>query len=119
MSRRAHWPRRRVLAALTAACAVLALQTSFAAPPSDATSVYDRRAQDWRNGAIVYQVIVDRFVPSADLQAKRALYPAPKVLHPWTDLPVAGPYVADQKLNSAELDFWGGDLRSAATKSPT
>ncbi len=92
MSRRAHWPGPRPCR-LTAACAVLELQTSFAAPPSDATSVYDRRAQDWRNGAIVYQVIVDRFVPSADLQAKRALYPAPKVLH--RDRPAGrGSYVA-------------------------
>lgn len=117
MSRRPLWLQRRIVGALTAACAVLALQTSFAASaPPDAASVYDRRAQDWRNGAVVYQVIVDRFVPAANLEAKRALYPAPKVLHPWTDVPVAGKYLEDQKLNSAELDFWGGDLRSTATK---
>jgi hypothetical protein len=28
--------------------------------------VYEDRERDWRNGAIVYQVIVDRFVPSAN-----------------------------------------------------
>jgi glycosidase len=117
MNRRISWPRRRIVAALAAAGAALALHGSLAAPaPNDAASVYDRRDQDWRNGAVVYQVIVDRFVPSADLKAKRALYPAPKVLHPWTDVPSAGTYLEDQKLNSAELDFWGGDLRSTASK---
>ena len=29
------------------------------------------REQDWRNGAIVYQVLVDRFAPPANLEAKR------------------------------------------------
>ena len=38
---------------------------------------YDAREADWRHGAIVYQVLVDRFAPSADLDAKRHLYPAP------------------------------------------
>ena len=46
---------------------------------------YEAREADWRNGAIVYQVLVDRFAPSADLDAKRALYPAPKRLRGWTE----------------------------------
>ena len=41
---------------------------------------YEAREADWRCGAIVYQVLVDRFAPSADLAAKRHLYPAPKRL---------------------------------------
>ena len=41
--------------------------------------------RDWRNGAVIYQVLVDRFAPPADLQAKRALYPAPKVLRSWDE----------------------------------
>ncbi len=77
---------------------------------------FEERERDWRNGAIVYQIIVDRFVPSANLEAKRALYPAPKVLRPWSEPARAGVYLADQKLNSAELDFWGGDLASATTR---
>jgi glycosidase len=104
---------------LAGACALFAAREAPAADarkPVEPLSIYDRRAQDWRNGAVVYQVIVDRFVPSADLEAKRALYPAPKVLHPWSDVPVAGTYLQDQKLNSAEHDFWGGDLRSTATR---
>jgi len=59
--------RRLAVAAFAAACAWPAL----AAPP-DAPGVCDRRARDWRNGAVVYQVIVDRFVPTADLEAKRS-----------------------------------------------
>ena len=42
--------------------------------------VFEQREADWRNGAVVYQVLVDRFAPPADLEAKRALYPAPKRL---------------------------------------
>lgn len=33
-------------------------------------SVYEVREKDWRNGAIVYQILVDRFAPSANLAAK-------------------------------------------------
>jgi glycosidase len=77
---------------------------------------FEDRERDWRNGAIVYQIIVDRFVPSANLEAKRALYPAPKVLKPWSETPVPGPYLSDQKLSAHELHFWGGDLASAMTK---
>ncbi|MCP4590244.1 MAG: hypothetical protein GY842_05850, partial [bacterium] len=47
-------------------------------------AVLAERAADWRNGAIVYQVIVDRFAPSDDLDAKRHLYPAPKRLRAWS-----------------------------------
>ena len=77
-----------------------------------AASVYDQREQDWRNGAIVYQVIVDRFAPAKDLEAKRALYPPPKRLRAWTEVPTPGVALPEYKVNSAELDFWGGDLAS-------
>lgn len=82
----------------------------------DRGNVYDRRAQDWRVGAVVYQIIVDRFVPPENLEAKRPLYPAPKVLRRWDEVPKPGTYLEAEKLNSAELEFWGGDLRSATTK---
>jgi glycosidase len=78
--------------------------------------VYEDRERDWRNGAIVYQVLVDRFAPSSNLEAKRALYPAPKVLRAWTDTPKPGPYLPEQKLSAHELDFWGGDLASTAAQ---
>ena len=96
----------------------LALVASVVASPArrPAGSVYDQRERDWRNGAIVYQVIVDRFVPSATLEAKRGLYPPPKVLRPWSEPALPGVYLESEKLNSQELDFWGGDLASLATK---
>ena len=73
---------------------------------------YEAREADWRNGAITYQVLVDRFAASHDLQAKRHLYPEPKRLRDWSELPGPGHYREDVRLWSHEIDFWGGDLRS-------
>lgn len=78
--------------------------------------VFERREADWRNGAVVYQVLVDRFAPSADLAAKRDLYPAPKRLRSWDEEPATGEYLPDQKLWSHEIDFWGGDLASTRSR---
>ena len=80
--------------------------------------VFEAREQDWRNGAVIYQVLVDRFAPSADLAAKRHLYPAPKQLRSWDELPAQGRYLASHKLWSHEIDFWGGDLASTAAHLP-
>ncbi len=74
--------------------------------------VFEARERDWRIGAVVYQVLVDRFAPSANLDAKRHLYPAPKTLHAWHELPGPGRYLDDQRLWSHEIAFWGGDLAS-------
>ncbi|MGH8030726.1 MAG: alpha-amylase family glycosyl hydrolase [Arenimonas sp.] len=79
-------------------------------------STYESRESDWRNGAIVYQVLVDRFAPAADLDAKRALYPAPKRLRNWNELPTRGTYLPEAKLWSHEIDFWGGDLASLRSR---
>ncbi len=81
-----------------------------------AAETFAQRERDWRNGAIVYQVLVDRFAPSAQLDAKRALYPAPKRLRDWDEVPKPGPYLPDQRLSSHELDFWGGDFASLRTR---
>ncbi len=78
--------------------------------------VFEARERDWRNGAIVYQVLVDRFAPSAHLDAKRHLYPAPKVLRQWTEAPRRGTYLPQARLWSHEVEFWGGDLASLATR---
>ncbi len=78
--------------------------------------LYEKREADWRNGAIVYQVLVDRFAPSANLDAKRALYPAPKKLRDWKEEPRRGTYLEKEKLWSHEIDFWGGDIASTAAK---
>ena len=77
---------------------------------------FDAREKDWRNGAIVYQVLLDRFAPAADLDKKRALYPAPKIIRRWDELPARGTYLPDAKLWRHEIEFWGGDLQSLSTK---
>ena len=73
---------------------------------------YTRREADWRNGAVVYQVLVDRFAPSEDLAAKQHLYAPPRTLRSWTETPKAGSYIESAQVWSHEVDFWGGDLRS-------
>jgi glycosidase len=78
--------------------------------------VFERREADWRNGAVVYQVLVDRFAPPADLEAKRHLYPAPKRLREWDEVPVRGEYLEGARLWSHEIDFWGGDLASTRSR---
>jgi cyclomaltodextrinase len=119
---------RQPLAALLAGvlCAVAASSSTAQAAPPNAdyangfdqaqAGVFAAREQDWRDGAIVYQVYVDRFAPSADLDAKRALYPAPKKLHAWNELPTHGVYLPGAKVWSHEIDFWGGDLPSLRGK---
>jgi len=77
---------------------------------------YEAREKDWRMGAIVYQVLPDRFAPAADLAAKKHLYPAPKILRRWDELPARGSYVESARLWSHEIEFWGGDLKSVAGK---
>ncbi len=79
-------------------------------------SVMAVREADWRIGAVVYQVLVDRFVPSLNLDAKAHLYDAPRRLRDWTQKPTRGKFLQDVKLWSHELDFWGGDLASLMTK---
>jgi glycosidase len=73
---------------------------------------FRQREADWRNGAVVYQVLVDRFAPSKHLDQKRALYAPPRSLMPWNEVPLAGSFVPEAKYWSHELAFWGGDLES-------
>ena len=103
---------------LTCALApVLAALLGLVSPMTHA-GPYEDRERDWRNGAVVYQIIVDRFAPSARLADKRALYPAPKTLRDWIQVPRPGPYLPDHRLAAHELDFWGGDLASATARLP-
>ncbi len=78
--------------------------------------VIEAREQDWRNGALIYQVIVDRFAPSEDLESKKDLYPSPKVLKSWDEKPRKGRFVEEAKVWSHEIEFWGGDLDSLRGK---
>jgi glycosidase len=92
-------------------------ETSFANRYDRAQApVFDAREEDWRNGAVIYQVIVDRFAPSADLAAKRHLYPPPKRLLPWETPPTRGEFVEEVAVWSHEIDFWGGDLQSVTSR---
>jgi glycosidase len=108
---------------LAASAAALAM-TAVAQAPGPYANIYDKsvagrydkRAADWRNGAVVYQVLVDRFAPSANLEAKRHLYPAPKTLRAWTEEPKRGTYLERERLWSHEIDFWGGDLASTQAR---
>jgi len=77
---------------------------------------YVQREKDWRCGPVVYQVFVDRFAPSADLERKKTLYSDPRVIVKWSELPKPGR--ANPELGSwtHELEFWGGDLPSLQTK---
>ena len=95
--------------------AALALLGAMVLLPARA-GTYEDRERDWRNGAVVYQIIVDRFAPSAMLPAKQGLYAAPRRLRAWNETPAAGPYLEAEKLNAHELDFWGGDLASATAR---
>jgi glycosidase len=119
-------PRALVIALAAALCtlATAGAGAQPAAPHPDFANasdqalagVFEAREQDWRNGAVVYQVYIDRFAPPAHLEAKRALYPPPKKLHAWTDLPTHGRYLPDARVWSHEIDFWGGDLQSLRGK---
>ncbi len=73
------------------------------------------RAADWRNGAIVYQILVDRFAPSEDLDAKIDLYAPPRRLRDWSEEPRKGVYSEEARVWTHEIDFWGGDLDSLRT----
>lgn len=73
-----------------------------------------RRAADWRNGAIVYQVLVDRFAPAADLDSKRRHYAEPRMLKRWDEVPRKGRFHEEARVWTHELEFWGGDLASLA-----
>ncbi|MEY3287730.1 MAG: Cyclomaltodextrinase [Pseudomonadota bacterium] len=96
----------------------LAFSTSGLCAPAAAASAdrYTLREQDWRNGAIVYQVLVDRYAPSTQLEAKRHLYAPPKTLRTWDEQPKAGHFVEQAQVWSHEIDFWGGDLQSLRTR---
>ncbi|CAE7207647.1 aglB [Symbiodinium microadriaticum] len=75
-----------------------------------------RRDKDWRIGAIVYQLFVDRFAPPDDFEAKKKLYPDEATFHGWKELPKGGQLVESAGYYSNELAFWGGDLPSLTSK---
>jgi len=113
-----------------AAALVALLILSFAAAKcraadrAESKNIYDvaksdtfkNRAADWRSGAIVYQVFVDRFAPPENLAAKRSLYGTHAILKKWNELPRAGKKVEGTNVWSHEVEFWGGDLAGLRKK---
>ena len=85
-------------------------------PQNPQVSVFETREQDWRNGALVYQVLVDRFAPAADLQAKSHFYALPKQIRQWHEVPKSGVYLEQAGVWSHEIEFWGGDINSLIGK---
>lgn len=81
-----------------------------------ASERFAARDADWRCGPIVYHVFVDRFAPPANLDAKRHLYPEPKVLKAWGEPARVGPRDEALGVRLHELEFWGGDLDSLRSK---
>ncbi len=75
-------------------------------------SPYILREKDWRNGSIVYQVIVDRFKESDNIDAKKDLYAYPRQLRNWSETPCQGDFLPEFNVWAHEIDFWGGDLNS-------
>ena len=88
----------------------LLLITTLYSSQDSAVNPFERRARDWRVGALVYQIFVDRFAPSRDLEAKKRILQAPRVLKSWSETPKASRY--DPKIGFPHvLEFWGGDLK--------
>ncbi|HRX84717.1 MAG TPA: glycoside hydrolase family 13 protein [Phycisphaerae bacterium] len=122
---RTPWRRKAPLLAGLLIMATESMQPTIqAAEAVNYASTYDvkrgevlaAREADWRNGAIVYQVFVDRFAPANDLDAKRSLYAAPRRLRTWDEQPTRGSLDETAGVWSHELDFWGGDLASLRGK---
>lgn len=97
--------------ATAAACALVGLMGS----EQTERDRFAARARDWRQGAVVYQVFVDRFAPSADLDAKRKILLSPRTIKPWTETPKPSTY-NPQTGWPHTLEFWGGDLNSVRSK---
>lgn len=105
-----------MLALLLAATAPSCIKMNVSAASETRIEIMRRRASDWRIGPIVYQVFVDRFAPSANLDEKRKLYAPPRRVLPWSEEPTGGHAVPEVGVYSHELDFWGGDLPSLLAK---
>ena len=77
---------------------------------------FAQREADWRNGAIIYQVLVDRFAEAENLNNKLHNYAFPRQLRKWTATPAAGSFLPEAHVWSQEVEFWGGDLKSLLSK---
>lgn len=69
---------------------------------------------NWQEGAVVYQVFVDRFY-NGNFQNDNKYKNRPYSLKKWTDKPVHGEELPDGYWQH-DLDFWGGDLKGLTKK---
>jgi glycosidase len=76
----------------------------------------EARAKDWRNGAVIYQVFVDRFVAPTDPISKSKSFASPRKFKKWDELPKGGKFAPKVGVWTHELDFWGGDLPGVESK---
>ena len=79
-------------------------------------SSMESRAKDWRNGAVIYQVFVDRFVPPTNADSKAKFFVSPRSYKKWDELPKGGKFDPKVGVWTHELDFWGGDLPGVESK---
>ena len=75
-------------------------------------SSIESRAKDWRNGAVIYQVFIDRFVPPVNREEKAKFFASPRTFKPWDELPKGGKFDPKAGVWTHELDS-GRALRSA------
>jgi hypothetical protein len=83
----------------------------FAAEPA---GTYEKRDSDWRNGAIVYQVLVDRFVPRP-ISRPSASSIQLQVLHLWSGSRKAG-CLPPRQSSTARISTSGRGSAQLATR---
>ena len=66
---------------------------------------YLKRKDDWRNGAVIYQVLLDRFAPSQD--DKSHIITHPRKMRAWDEKPSRGIFLEQHHYWTHELDFLG------------
>jgi len=92
------------------------LSALFALTTLTTTDIFHERSKDWRFGAVVYQVFIDRFAPPKSLNSKLRFIKPPRVMKAWSETPEPGHLIPELGLWSHELEFWGGDLESLQSK---
>ncbi|PKK89777.1 MAG: hypothetical protein CVV64_12690 [Candidatus Wallbacteria bacterium HGW-Wallbacteria-1] len=71
---------------------------------------------DWRQGCLIYQVMVDRFVPPFGGKPDKSLYHESATIREWSDKPMMGHYLDQWNVWSHEVDFWGGNLQGVLSR---
>jgi len=78
-----------------------------------AAKTFELRKKDWRVGAIVYQIFVDRFFAVNPAYNKLPSY---AVVKKWNELPERGVFLEKYGVYSHELEFYLGNLAGVCSK---